>query len=192
MYLAGKGEFAALFFTVEKTFAGPCMEGRTEVYCNLLPFVWISFFFSLQMNIYIPQSPPFLERKAHKIILNHVLLLSWQNAEKCRKFKLYGIHTHNLFKIKCKDQNLWSFTKESPKRSFIFLIPFPCLHLFYTTKMYLFGFSFCSMQHFCLRKILLSHYQPQPNRLFKNGGENKGCGFQINSMLFNPSATSDF
>lgn len=150
-------------------------------------------FFFLLTNEYLhsPTSSS-LERKAHKIILNHVLLLSWQNAEKCRKFKLYGIHRHNLFKIKHKDQNLQSFTKESPKRSFIFLIPFPCLHLFYTTIMYLFSLSFCSMQHFCLRKILLSHYQPQPNRLFKNGGENKGCGFQINSMLFNPSATSDF
>lgn len=52
---------------------------------------------------------------------------------------------------------------------------FPAYTSFYPNVM--FCFSFCSAQHFCLRKILLSHYQHQPNRLFKNRGENKGCGF---------------
>lgn len=122
--------WAASFVKVQEIFADPHVEGVTEVQCNVLPCVWISHFPSLQMNINILHPPFLLERKLHKIIPHHILSLSWQNPEKCSKFKWYGICRHSLSNIKLADQNQQSLTKESPKRSFIFLIPFPCLHLF--------------------------------------------------------------
>ena len=134
------------------------------------------FFPSLQMIIYILH-PSLLERKCIKLF--PITFFHWvgkiqRNTASLNDMEYAGIaYLRSRVQIKINKAS----QKKAPKDLSSAWSRFSAYTSFYPTVIYSFCFSFCSAQLFCLKKILLSHYQHQPNRLFKNGGENKGCGF---------------